>query len=557
MSYFIITLCIASPNFATDDVQLANAAEAARFRSALFWTNKPLAGNWSDPCPITIEARNAPAGGVTRFVFDRGEVFGWSMTLSGRRESIFGDALPHEVDHMVRATLIRRPILRWLDEGAAALFESPQEHARHRARAIEFARSGRAPTFLTAANYPTNASDVADLYAVGFSITEHLLERGTVKQLIALQASADPLDVSLQSTHRTTANLLVHSWRSALLADPTIDCAKAGCRIHQPLALSVACNLGNCRRPNTMLVWTAPWCNACQQFWNDYREDAQFRAAVDARVHIHHANADRHPLQARLNKVRSLPTFITSHGRLEGYRSKQRFLDRLVAIGGLNSRSTSSSDSGKQELAETPPLKTPSNSDPAVGDEQANSSLLEMIPKQTPPAPVDREVDPPTAIAAGETCPTPSRLYTLAGVTLTALEWFGLAGATTGPLGVALATLALIRKRRRRRSRTSRSPHLPTSPLSSRPQEGPPASTPRGPPTEPSPPFPRELDKARELLRLRQREGRVAALDAIRGMVVDDELDRLAAGGQPEFAEQLRQQLNDRVQQIAPIATSE
>ena len=72
-------------------------------------------------------------------------------------------------------------------------------------------------------------------------------------------------------------------------------------------------------------------------------------------------------------------------------------------------------------------------------------------------------------------------------------------------------------------------------------------------------PLPRELDEAGELLRLRHREGRVAALDALRGMVLDDELERLAAdsphgSGDAAAAARLRTLVDDRVRQIAPLS---
>jgi len=71
-------------------------------------------------------------------------------------------------------------------------------------------------------------------------------------------------------------------------------------------------------------------------------------------------------------------------------------------------------------------------------------------------------------------------------------------------------------------------------------------------------PFPRQLDEARQLLELRQSEGRVAVLDALRGMFLDDELQKLSAEFPPEGAtllNRLQAAIDERVNQVAPLST--
>ena len=71
-------------------------------------------------------------------------------------------------------------------------------------------------------------------------------------------------------------------------------------------------------------------------------------------------------------------------------------------------------------------------------------------------------------------------------------------------------------------------------------------------------PFPRELDEARQLLRLRESEGRVATLDALRGMLLDDTLNAWLEGAdeqQRAIAMRLMANLDQRVAEIAPIST--
>ncbi|MBT5017773.1 MAG: hypothetical protein HON04_03440, partial [Planctomicrobium sp.] len=94
-------------NFICPDPRITEAAEAARVKSAIFWTGKPLPGNWYAPCPIQVVAANHSGGGMTQFRFDDGEVHSWSMKVEGQRAAILQDVIPHEVDHAVRASLVR------------------------------------------------------------------------------------------------------------------------------------------------------------------------------------------------------------------------------------------------------------------------------------------------------------------------------------------------------------------------------------------------------------------------------------------------------------------
>ena len=71
-------------------------------------------------------------------------------------------------------------------------------------------------------------------------------------------------------------------------------------------------------------------------------------------------------------------------------------------------------------------------------------------------------------------------------------------------------------------------------------------------------PFPRELDEAGELLGLRRSEGRVATLDTLRGMFLDDELSKLHDSPDPTaaaIAQKLRAAIDKRVDEVAPLTT--
>ena len=118
------------------------------------------------------------AGGATSFVFDRGEVFGWNMTIQGSEERILDSVLPHEVTHTVFATHFRRPLPRWADEGACTTVEHPIERARQHRLLIEFLSTGRGIAFhkmFAMRDYP---ADILPLYSQGYSLARYLIERG-------------------------------------------------------------------------------------------------------------------------------------------------------------------------------------------------------------------------------------------------------------------------------------------------------------------------------------------------------------------------------------------
>lgn len=158
--------------------RIGDAAEQYRHDLAIEWLGKPLP-RWSSPCPIVAQiAPHLGAGGATSFVFDRGEVFGWNMTIQGSEERILDSVLPHEVTHTVFATHFRRPLPRWADEGACTTVEHPIERARQHRLLIEFLSTGRGIAFhkmFAMRDYP---ADILPLYSQGYSLARYLIERG-------------------------------------------------------------------------------------------------------------------------------------------------------------------------------------------------------------------------------------------------------------------------------------------------------------------------------------------------------------------------------------------
>ena len=164
--------------------KIGDAAEQYRHDLAIEWIGQPLP-RWSQPCPITAEvASTLGAGGATSFVFDRGEVFNWTMTIQGSEERILDSVLPHEVTHTIFASHFRQPLPRWADEGACTTVEHPVERARQHRLLIEFLRTGRGisfPEMFAMKEYP---ADVLPLYSQGYSLARYLIERGGRKRYI-------------------------------------------------------------------------------------------------------------------------------------------------------------------------------------------------------------------------------------------------------------------------------------------------------------------------------------------------------------------------------------
>jgi len=173
-----------TPNFVIHcgDPQLAkelgDAAEAYRKEMAQLWLGKTLP-DWSRPCPITVHVGpNLGAGGATTFVFDRGEVYGWQMTIQGSRERLLDSVLPHEITHMILASHFRQPLPRWADEGAATTVEHISEREKHRRMLLEFLRTQRGISFRRMFAMEEYPRDIMPLYAQGYTLAEFLIQQG-------------------------------------------------------------------------------------------------------------------------------------------------------------------------------------------------------------------------------------------------------------------------------------------------------------------------------------------------------------------------------------------
>lgn len=163
----------------------------------------------------------------------------------------------------------------------------------------------------------------------------------------------------------------------------------------------------------------------------------------------------------------------------------------------------------------------------------------------TPPAlPADQEGSERAGATEG---PVLGWLRSIARGQLSALGWAAVGAGTAGALGLLVP--AAWRFIARRKSPEQRLLELVLSRSRNRKEAEP----------ERQIPFPRFLDEADQLRRLRQSEGRVAALDALVGMLFDDEvkatMETAESPEEKQAVRRLRERIMDRVDQIAPIAT--
>ena len=179
-----------TPNFIVDAPtaafakEVGDAAEVYRRKMALEWTGQAMP-NWSRPCLITVHVGpQLGAGGATTFMFDRGEVFGWRMTIQGSRERILDSVLPHEVTHTVFASHFRQAVPRWADEGGCTTVEHHSERIKQERMLVKFLQTGRGISFNRMFAMKEYPHDVLPLYAQGYSLARYLIGHGGKRKFI-------------------------------------------------------------------------------------------------------------------------------------------------------------------------------------------------------------------------------------------------------------------------------------------------------------------------------------------------------------------------------------
>lgn len=250
--------------FQTSDPRLAEAfaqaAEKYRHDLAIQWTGEALP-DWSQPCLVTATVgAHLGAGGATTFVFDRGEVYGWRMTIQGSAERILDSVLPHEITHMILASHFRAPIPRWADEGAATSVEHPSERDKHRRMLVQFLQTGRGIPFnrmFAMTEYPT---DIMPLYAQAQSVVDYLIQTRGRRAFVAFleEAMRDGQWAKAVERHYGFRDLgsLQNTW-VAWVARGCPQLAPAPARASPEGEGTLLASTGRRPRPEPNLIWRA------------------------------------------------------------------------------------------------------------------------------------------------------------------------------------------------------------------------------------------------------------------------------------------------------------
>jgi len=259
------------------------AAEEAYTRLSSWWFGqphpdlwRPTTGPFADrpPVPMTIQLRQNQFGGSTTFRINRGEVFGWRMTLTGSRERLLADVIPHEVGHVVFYAKFHRPLGRMLDEGAATIGESSRQHAEYRRDTAEAIRRRHViplQTALDETRYPSDGNTLRRMYAQAHSLVEFLLQwKGRPTFLAFLNDRRKPTE-KLRDFYSCGPAELQTRWQSWFLdrAERGLDCRSFGCPYHAAKKPTQPPTSAGAKRLPVIYAFTADWCRACRPFKRD------------------------------------------------------------------------------------------------------------------------------------------------------------------------------------------------------------------------------------------------------------------------------------------------
>lgn len=164
--------------------QVAETAESMRHSLAMEWLGHELPA-WRDKCPIAVTSGpHLGAGGVTQFMFQNGQPFGWTMSVQGSAERILDSVLPHEITHTVFATHFGRPLPRWADEGACTTVEHTVETSKQDRLLLEFLTTNRGIAFNNMFAMTEYPRDILPLYAQGHSLARFLIAQGGKRKFV-------------------------------------------------------------------------------------------------------------------------------------------------------------------------------------------------------------------------------------------------------------------------------------------------------------------------------------------------------------------------------------
>lgn len=328
----------ASENFiGASDVYL-DRAEAARREIAVFWTGKELP-KWSEPCTMSVkiipDTRDVKrtAGGSVSFGFVNGEVVGWSMRIEGPHGKLLDSGIPHEVAHMVHATLLRRPFQRWLDEGMAEMWEHPTRHYKYRAMSKQALNHPyQAFRMLDSGEYPPSANDAGfAMYPTSFTLVEWLLEQKGKATLLEFARDNRPPSKKFKAFYGVSPAEAEAKWRTWIARRPN-RCSEAGCLMHTTAKPLVAAAENG--KP-TLYVFSGAFCLPCERFKFDYRMDKAFARQLNAAFNVQIIELSDNRELGRKYGVTVVPTFraTSMKSNIVGYElinGKSKLLAQLL-----------------------------------------------------------------------------------------------------------------------------------------------------------------------------------------------------------------------------------
>ncbi len=406
-------------NFRSTDERVTLKAEQSREALSVYWTGEKFP-RWNRPCSISI--KRGPSSGSTSFCFDRGEVFGWRMTVKANRiGDLIDDVVPHEVNHTIFATMFRRPIPRWLDEGAAVYVESESEHLRQRKRLADNIAAGEFVPFrelMSWDDYPKDGRKLFAIYSEGFAIVSYLVDQkggrakfvrfvgdvrtdGGRSSRAALRAHYGLTPESLEKEwfafwrSRTSERCQHHACRAphSGVFDPAVvltDGAGNGVGIRSP---AFGFTRPVARRPACcVVIFSGSWCEPCQR--QERVEFPKLRAAgysVGGTGSVFEYRKDDEA-GARAWNVRAFPTAIVIHsGREIGRKSGYLTADELAAmlgscrpLGAGRPKPTTTTNPARADPIVTIPAQSRCNCSAEWRKMQARLDALEARPVPTP-----------------------------------------------------------------------------------------------------------------------------------------------------------------------------
>ena len=182
----------------------------------------------------------------------------------------------------------------------------------------------------------------------------------------------------------------------------------------------------------TLQVFGSGSCRPCQQFKDDFAEEAAFREALEARFDVVFIDVDQQPGLARQHGVTQVPTFIAA-GRSPtvGYDGPAQLLAALgIEVDAIAIATPTVAEPVESPAPEPAPAETTAASEPTspIEDDRLDRAL--------------------------------SAVETAASIA----TWLGVTGATGGTGGLILGGIALWRTLRRKRRPPARDPPAPEPP---------------------------------------------------------------------------------------------